>query len=53
MKQLRSLPNEDGLFPRSAEFVREAAQNHDRVFDDTAPQSAVDLYSKQLAKPKS
>ncbi|UVK37959.1 FAD-dependent monooxygenase [Mesorhizobium sp. AR10] len=40
---------ENGLFPRSSEVARETAQNLKRFFDDTAPQSVVDLFSKHLA----
>ncbi len=40
---------ENQLFPRSETFAREAAQNLKRFFDDTAPQSAVDLFSNHLA----
>ncbi|MDW5318217.1 NAD(P)/FAD-dependent oxidoreductase [Rhizobium sp. PL01] len=40
---------ENGLFPRSGEVARESAQNLKRFFDDTAPQSVVDLFSKHLA----
>jgi 2-polyprenyl-6-methoxyphenol hydroxylase-like FAD-dependent oxidoreductase len=40
---------ESGLFPRSGEVARETAQNLKRFFDDTAPQSVVDLFSKHLA----
>jgi 2-polyprenyl-6-methoxyphenol hydroxylase-like FAD-dependent oxidoreductase len=40
---------ENDLFPRSAEVADEAAQNLKRFFDDTAPHSAVDLFSKHLA----
>lgn len=37
---------ESDLFSRSEEFARESAQNLKRFFDDTAPQSAVDLFAK-------
>jgi 2-polyprenyl-6-methoxyphenol hydroxylase-like FAD-dependent oxidoreductase len=40
---------ENDLFPRSEKFARETAQNLKRFFDDTAPQSVVDLFSKHLA----
>jgi 2-polyprenyl-6-methoxyphenol hydroxylase-like FAD-dependent oxidoreductase len=40
---------ENDLFPRSEEFARESAENLKRFFDDTAPQSVVDLFSKHLA----
>jgi 2-polyprenyl-6-methoxyphenol hydroxylase-like FAD-dependent oxidoreductase len=40
---------ENDLFPRSGEFARESAQNLKRFFDDTAPQSVVDLFRKHLA----
>ena len=40
---------ENDLFPRSAEVADETAQNLKRFFDDTAPQSVVDLFSKHLA----
>jgi 2-polyprenyl-6-methoxyphenol hydroxylase-like FAD-dependent oxidoreductase len=40
---------ENELFPRSEKFARETAQNLRRFFDDTAPQSVVDLFSKHLA----
>lgn len=40
---------ENDLFLRSEEFARESAQNLKRFFDDTAPQSVVDLFSKHLA----
>jgi 2-polyprenyl-6-methoxyphenol hydroxylase-like FAD-dependent oxidoreductase len=40
---------ENDLFPRSDEFARESAENLKRFFDDTAPQSVVDLFSKHLA----
>jgi 2-polyprenyl-6-methoxyphenol hydroxylase-like FAD-dependent oxidoreductase len=41
---------ESGLFPRSAEVAREAVQNLKRFFDDSAPQSVVDLFSKHRAR---
>jgi hypothetical protein len=34
---------------RSEEFARETAQNLKRFFDDTAPRSVIDLFSKHLA----
>jgi 2-polyprenyl-6-methoxyphenol hydroxylase-like FAD-dependent oxidoreductase len=40
---------ENDLFQRSAEVADESAQNLKRFFDDTAPQSVVDLFSKHLA----
>jgi 2-polyprenyl-6-methoxyphenol hydroxylase-like FAD-dependent oxidoreductase len=40
---------ESKLFPRSEEFARESSQNLQRFFDETAPQSVVDLFSKHLA----
>jgi 2-polyprenyl-6-methoxyphenol hydroxylase-like FAD-dependent oxidoreductase len=40
---------ESGLFPRSGEVARETAENLKRFFDDTAPQSVVDLFSKHHA----
>jgi len=40
---------ENDLFPRSEKFARETAQNLKRFFDDTAPQSVVDLFCKHLA----
>jgi 2-polyprenyl-6-methoxyphenol hydroxylase-like FAD-dependent oxidoreductase len=41
---------ENGLFPRSGEVASETAQNLKRFFDDTAPQSVIELFSKQLAR---
>jgi 2-polyprenyl-6-methoxyphenol hydroxylase-like FAD-dependent oxidoreductase len=40
---------ENDLFPRSEKFARETAENLKRFFDDTAPQSVVDLFRKHLA----
>ena len=39
---------EDELFPRSEEVARRTAQNLKEFFNETAPQSVVDLFSKQL-----
>ena len=39
---------ESDLFSRSEKFARETAQNLKRFFDDTAPQSVVDLFAKHL-----
>ena len=39
---------ENELFPRSEEIARVTAQNLKRFFDDTAPQSVVDLFSEHL-----
>ena len=39
---------ENELFPRSEQFARETSENLKRFFDDTAPQSAVDLFSNHL-----
>jgi 2-polyprenyl-6-methoxyphenol hydroxylase-like FAD-dependent oxidoreductase len=43
---------EKDLFPRSAQFAGETAQNLKRFFDDTAPQSTVELFSKHLVRTK-
>jgi 2-polyprenyl-6-methoxyphenol hydroxylase-like FAD-dependent oxidoreductase len=40
---------ESELFPRGEKFARETARNLKRFFDDTAPQSVVDMFSKHLA----
>ena len=39
---------ENELFPRSEQFARETSENLKRFFDDTAPQSVVDLFSNHL-----
>jgi 2-polyprenyl-6-methoxyphenol hydroxylase-like FAD-dependent oxidoreductase len=39
---------ENDLFSRSERFARETAQNLKQFFDDTAPQSVVDLFAKHL-----
>jgi 2-polyprenyl-6-methoxyphenol hydroxylase-like FAD-dependent oxidoreductase len=39
---------ESELFPRSEQFARETSENLKRFFDDTAPQSVVDLFSHHL-----
>jgi len=40
---------ERDLFPRSEKFARQSAQNLDRFFDDTAPQSVVDIFTNHIA----
>ncbi len=37
------------LFPRSKKLARETAQNFERFFDDSAPQSTIELFSRQHA----
>jgi 2-polyprenyl-6-methoxyphenol hydroxylase-like FAD-dependent oxidoreductase len=39
---------ESDLFSRSEKFARETTQNLKRFFDDTAPQSVIDLFAKHL-----
>ncbi len=40
---------EGELFARSKKFARETAQNLEQCFDDSAPQSTVELFSRRLA----
>ncbi|RVA00037.1 FAD-dependent monooxygenase, partial [Mesorhizobium sp. M7A.F.Ca.US.002.01.1.1] len=43
---------ENDLFPRSGKVAQETEQNLKRFFDDTAPQSVVDLFSAMQASAK-